>query len=46
MLDMFAVSDLTCNSGLYLLLDTLNDWLTDWPVKFLTFWDQYSTAKK
>ena len=24
---MFAVSDLSCNSGLYLLLDTLNDWL-------------------
>ena len=31
---MFAVSDLSCNSGLYLLLDTLNDrsidWLIDW----------------
>ena len=25
MLDMFAVSDLSCNSGLYLPLDTLND---------------------
>ena len=27
---MFAVFDLSCNSGLYLLLDTLNDWLIDW----------------
>ena len=26
---MFAVSDLSCNSGLYLLLDTLNDRLID-----------------
>ena len=29
MLDMFAVSDLSCNSGLYMLLDTLNDRLID-----------------
>ena len=27
---MFAVSDLSCNSGLYLLLDTSNDRLIDW----------------
>ena len=26
---MFAVSDLSCNSGLYMLLDTLNDRLID-----------------
>ena len=26
---MFAISDLSSNSGLYLLLDTLNDWLID-----------------
>ena len=31
---MFAVSDLSCNSGLYLLLDTLNDWLIDVNINF------------
>ena len=36
MLDMFAVSDLSCNLSLYLLLDTLNDWLIDYCVRCKT----------
>ena len=40
MLDMFPVSDLSCNSGLYLLLDTLNDWLLSCLKNTLTIYVQ------